>query len=325
MEAMTMKSLLALLCLCIVSPAQTFTTLANFPEAYSPTGLLTEGSDGNFYAITVGVFITPVGMFKLTPGGTLTELFDFGSGYKGTGIVQGGDGNFYTALNGGSGGSPVYRVTPAGTASVIHMFPSDGSEGFFPNPLILGSDGNLHGTNGQGGAPDGAGTIFKLTLSGTITILDDFSLVGPGGGPGPLVQGSDGNFYMIGGSGGSQPGALFQITPSGTITNLHTFTDDEGPPVFTLTKGSDGALYGITQNGGANGGGIFYKITTSGTFTMISSFAAGLGISAGLAQAPDGNFYGTTYSGSADIYGTVFQLTLTGTLTTIHSFSLAEG
>src|ERR1700730_9283124 len=49
-----------------------------------------------------------------------------------------------------------------------------------------------------------------------------------GGRPGPLIQGSDGNFYgtaQVSSEGKSQPngGTVFSLTPTGTFKRLHTF------------------------------------------------------------------------------------------------------
>jgi len=64
----------------IASPAQTFTTLANFNGANAdPVGTLAQGSDGNFYGTTFGDQETGFAgtVFKMTPTGTLTTLYGF--------------------------------------------------------------------------------------------------------------------------------------------------------------------------------------------------------------------------------------------------------
>lgn len=71
--------------------------------------------------------------------------------------VQAADGNFYTATsptsscNGsvffhttGNCGA-IYQITPTGVVSLVHTFASDGTEGFDPNPLVIGPDGNIYG------------------------------------------------------------------------------------------------------------------------------------------------------------------------------------
>ncbi len=150
-----------------------------------------------------------------------------------------------------------------------------------------------------------------------------------------LVLGSDGNFYgttYYGGSGGGNGyGTVFQMTPGGTLTVLHNFSNlvtDGAYPYGPLVQGADGNLYGTTYVGGRLGGGSIYKITFSGTFTLLYSFGgAGSGtlLYGGLTKGSDGNFYGTTYSGGANNDGTIFQITPSGTLTTIYNFAGSDG
>lgn len=319
------KRLAALACLCAVacvaSRAQTLTTLANFPATYSPIGLLTQATDGNFYASSAGEFFVPCSIFKITPAGALSTLVDFGTGFSGTGVVQAGDGNFFTALLTTSAAA-IYQVSPGGTATMIHQFASDQSEGFNPSPLILGQDGNLYGTTALGG-PGGLGTFYKVTLSGQLTVLYGFSPTG-GIGPSPLVQGRDGNFYGVSSSSGTD--TIYRLTPAGVLTTVTTFPTATGGGLSSgpLIQGADGAFYGTTQTAGANNAGTIFKFTLGGAFTVLYTFPAASGAKSGLVQAPDGSFYGTAYGGS-DVHGSVYQLGSSGTLTTIHTFTGSDG
>ena len=99
----------------------------------------------------------------------------------------------------------------------------DGTHGANPFAnLIQGPDGNFYGTTEFGG-PISAGTVFRITPSGTLTTLYTFPNFSDGCNPGAgLVLGSDGNFY---GStetcGGTSTGCtfgcgtIFRITPTG--------------------------------------------------------------------------------------------------------------
>ena len=95
----------------IDSPAQTFTTLVNLDgtNGSGPTGVLVQGTDGNFYGTTSGGGAIGYGtVFKITPGGKLTTLhsFDCTDGANpNAGLVQGTDGNFYGTTS--IGGAPV--------------------------------------------------------------------------------------------------------------------------------------------------------------------------------------------------------------------------
>ncbi|MGA2076792.1 MAG: choice-of-anchor tandem repeat GloVer-containing protein [Terriglobia bacterium] len=242
---------------------------------------------------------------------------------------------------------------PAQTLTTLHSF--DLTDGAIPyGGLVQGSDGSFYGTTSTGGANTicesgaGCGTVFKITSTGTLTTLYSFcSQTNCTDGNSPiagLVQGSDGNFYgtTVGG-GAYSDGTVFKITPSGTLTTLHSFTGSAFPPVdgavpeAGLVQGSDGNFYGTARNGGSGGdnGGTVFKITPDGTLTTLYSFCSqsnctdGLYPYAGLVQGTDGNFYGTTNIGGANNVpvgnGTVFKITPSGALTTLYSFCSQSG
>ena len=59
---------------------------------------------------------------------------------------------------------------------------------------------------------------------------------------------------------------LFQITPAGVVSTLHSFQgnpnaagvpDGAGPGLLTL--GNDGVIYGVTGSGGIDGAGTVFK------------------------------------------------------------------
>jgi uncharacterized repeat protein (TIGR03803 family) len=238
------------------------------------------------------------------------------------------------------------------------------TDGSFPLAgLIQGTDGNSYGTTEFGGAKScvdesgtdlGCGTIFKITPSGTLTTLRSFD-GSDGSLPMGLVQGTDGNFYGTTNEGGADGacndyfngcGTVFKITPRGTFTTLHSFVYPiEGSlPIAGLIQGTDGNFYGTTPFAGANqdncGGecGTVFKITPTGTLTVLYGFCPQTGCTDGfsptpaLVQANDGNFYGTTGGGGANQAcndgngcGTVFKITPSGTLTTLYSFDNRDG
>ena len=142
----------------------------------------------------------------------------------------------------------------------------------------------------------------------------------------PPVEGADGNFYGTTVGGASTPSTIYQVTPAGALTTLHTFS---APSVIfrhsALTRGSDGFFYGTTVNDGANGRGTVFRITPAGVFTDLHDFTTSDGYQGygALLQGSDGNFYGTNYYGGAKGYGTVYQLTPAGTLTVLVNFNAA--
>jgi len=276
------------------------------------------------------------------PAQTFTTLHSFegmDGAYPYAELVQAIDGNLYgTTYQGGANGSgTVFKITPSGTLTTLYSFCSQSNCTDGRNPdagLVQATDGNLYGTAPFGGAYD-EGTVFKITPSGTLTTLYSFcSQSGCPDGYWPvtaLVQGTDGNFYGTAYGGGANGwGTVFKVTPSGTLTTLHSFGLRDGEePEAVLVQATDGSFYGTTPGGGTYGGGTVFKITPSGTLTTLWAFGSlsskGSSPSAGLVQDTNGNFYGTTSSGGANGWGTVFKLDTTGTLTTLHGFHGADG
>jgi uncharacterized repeat protein (TIGR03803 family) len=91
-----------------------------------------------------------------------------------------------------------------------------------------------------------------------------------GSSPNGLVQASDGNFYGMTYYGGANgEGTVFQISTTGALTTLYSFTggNDGSYPTVGLVQGSDGNLYGTTSGGiygGQNGFGTVFSITLPG-------------------------------------------------------------
>jgi uncharacterized repeat protein (TIGR03803 family) len=253
------------------------------------------------------------------------------------GLVQATNGNLYgtTQQGGANGAGTVFKITASGTLTTLHSFNNtDGS-----NPvagLVQAANGDLYGTTESGGANNLNGTVFKITPSGALVTLHSFcsqmnnGMCTDGNQPeAGLVQATNGKLYGTTGFGGvNGDGTVFEITPSGTLTTLHSFdkTDGDGPAAG-LVQGTHGNLYGTTYQGGANDAGTVFKITPSGTLTTLHSFddTDGYAPDAALIQGTDGNFYGTTQEGGANGAGTIFKITPNGTLTTLHSFNNTDG
>ena len=114
-------------------------------------------------------------IFELTPnaggGWSETILHSFGNGSDGSSPfyapVIDAAGNVYgsTEAGGTAGVGIVFQLTPshgAWTETILHNFTSDGTDGYSPNGLTLGADGNLYGTTPYGGIY-GGGTVFEIT------------------------------------------------------------------------------------------------------------------------------------------------------------------
>lgn len=244
-----------------------------------------------------------------------------------SGLVKAADGNFYgTSRYGGTDDlGTVFRLSPAGSYQVIYSFTA-GADGSFPRAaLTVGPDGQLYGTCQYGGT-NNAGSIFKITTSGSFTPLHVLAAATDGAEPvGGLVVGTNGMLFGTASSGGASGfGTVFRITTGGSFAVLHTFSGGDGNgPVATLATGADGLLYGTTQFGGTNGDGTIFKITTAGAFTSLFSFNGTDGAypSAALAQGVDGAFYGTTAYGGASAFGSIFKITVGGAFTSLYSMT----
>jgi uncharacterized repeat protein (TIGR03803 family) len=101
-----------------------------------------------------------------------------------------------------------------------------------------------------------------------------------------------------------------------TLTTTYLFGSG-GIPEGVLVEGTDGNLYGTTYGYAGKQNGMIFRITPTGTFTVLH---AGGAFAAGLTVGTDGNFYGTSLAGGTLGYGWVFKITPTGTLTTLHNF-----
>src|SRR5260370_71484 len=134
-------------------------------------------------------------LFAATAGAqTYTVLYDYpGTDTNDSGIFppglmsQGQDGDLYGTVNSGGGhdfGS-AFKITTAGQLTTVYSFCAQTSclDGGYPlGGLTLGTDGNLYGTT-QGGGHSAAGTIFKLTPTGTLAKLWGFTTVADAGSP----------------------------------------------------------------------------------------------------------------------------------------------
>jgi uncharacterized repeat protein (TIGR03803 family) len=327
-----------------MTPEGTITVLHSFTgnaglgttDGANPSAGVIEASDGNFYGTTT----TRGTIFRITPNGTLTTLYTFAGALTTdlqlplAELLEASDGNFYgtTYLGGLYSDGTVFRMTPAGVVTILHSFEFNGPDGYYPaSRLVQASDGYLYGTAVYGGPPSGGepgwGTVFRIALDGTFTVLHTFSGT-DGAAPGSLIQGSDGTFYGItaGGFPTATAGTIFSMTPGGTVTVLHTFSGgvDGGRPFAALTEMADGRFIGTTTEGGIGGKGTVFTITPDGAFAVLHSFLGdvdGAAPNTALVDAGNGHFYGATLDGgSASRGGTVYRINSDGDISVLHTF-----
>ena len=318
------------------APAVTYADIHDFNGgAGDPTNFNStrpaQGRDGNLYLESRSGGTSNQGtLFYVSPAGTVHVVLSFngtnGSAATG-GVTLGTDGSLYgDAQSGGTSNDGVtFKVTPTGTYTALHNFANSG-DGYGPvNALVLGTDGNYYGlTNSQ---PE---TFYKVTSAGVLTTLHTFATA-EGYQGGQLIQGSDGSFYggvNLGGANGT--GTLFKLTSAGVLTVLHNFAADSSDGTQAapgMVQAANGSFFGTASLGGANGNGVVYKLTSSGTFTLLHSLASatdGNGPQV-LVAATDGNMYGTTYSGGTNNCGTLFKVTQAGVFSVLYNFASATG
>jgi uncharacterized repeat protein (TIGR03803 family) len=294
---------------------------------------LTRGADFNFYGTTEAGGASNLGtVFRMTPAGVLTVLHSFpgapGGSAPRAGLVLARDGNFYgtTGVGGAFNLGTVFRMTPAGAVTIIHSF-GPAPDGANPRAaLIHASDNNLYGTTENGGNR-ARGTLFGMTLAGAPVFQYSFSGAADGAHPkAPVVQARNGALYGTVYAGDVfTRGRVFQLAGT-TVTPVHTFlggANDGSNPETGLIEGTDGFFYGTTKFGGTFDQGTAFKMTPTGTVTVVKSFSGGgdgANPDTALIQPNDGNFYGATRIGGAG-YGTLFKMTPAGVVTTLHTFN----
>jgi uncharacterized repeat protein (TIGR03803 family) len=253
-------------------------------------------------------------------------------------ITQGRDGELYLWAAGGDGGAQNCTVTYCGelfkistTGTVTDLFDQSNNNcsaiycgnGTYGG-LTLGTDGNFYGATLYGGTTGNNGTIFKMTSTGTVTPLYNFTGGSDGSHPyASPIEAANGTFY---GTTSAQTlnSTAYSITSSGTFKTLHTFTGSDGQAVYApLVQGTDGNFYGTASAGGTTNNGVIFKMTSSGAVTVLHNFTGADGSTPyyQLIQATDGNFYGVAYNGGTSGAGVIFKITSSGTYTVLHNLN----
>lgn len=222
----------------------------------------------------------------------------------------------------------VFELAASGSQSVLHSF-KGGKDGALPLAGVTNVNGTLYGTTPNGGGPSGEGIVFKISSSGSESILHHFGMPGDGANPYASLTDLHGTLYgTTAGGGTNSAGTVFTVSSSGKTDVLYSFNPSKGdgatPVAGLLDVG--GTLYGTTSYGGnycgTIGCGTVFKITTGGSQTVLASFKGsgdGATPSAPLVNV-HGTLYGTTASGGKYNDGTVFKVSTSGSKSIIYSF-----
>ena len=243
-----------------------------------PQGGLTQGSDGNFYGLTVSALLDGFGtgfgtVYRMTPNGTLTPLYFFSDPALeppiGTPRLDAaGNLYFFGDIRDSSLFGRIYKLDPSNTLSTLHQFTIAEGVPAYSGQLLLGKDERLYGTTYWGGPTGGwdvgPGTVFSLGLDGQFAVLHDFGAEGDGANPeAGLVAAQDGSLWGTTRIGGS--------TSNGTAYRLNKPAEKFSVKPARIALGSKAKLkWSSTDAAGCNASGAWgpASVALSGTLAV---------------------------------------------------------
>jgi uncharacterized repeat protein (TIGR03803 family) len=311
-----------------------------------PNGAIVFDGSGNIFGTTHFGGITTCGgivgggcgvVFELSPasgGWKESALYAFGDtsdgGFPNAGVILDKNGNvFGTASTGGSfqcsiGCGVIYELLKSGnwSESVLHTF--TGSDGQFPNAVLLqGNNGALYSTTWYGGST-GNGTVFALTPSGSSwneNVLYSFQGTTDGSAPaaGVIADGAGNLYGTTYKFDGSNDGVAYELKKRAgwkdqILATFGTSGDGGENPYAGLLMPAKGKLFGTTIEGGSNGTGVAFELVhtnkqwTERVLHVFGNPGDGSTPYGGLIAGHSGNLYGTTLFGGSYNAGTVYEL-----------------
>ncbi len=244
--------------------------------------------NGTLYGTTVfGGSLRRGTIYVVSPSGKESVLYSFqgtrhghrDGKYPNAGLIDVHGTLYGTTYKGGDiDRGTVYKIDPSGAETILHSFSGGRSDGAYPRAGLVYAGGALYGTTSGGGnlgcggcgKNPGQGTVFRITRSGTETILHEFNgYPSDGAFPyGALVY-VHGLFYGTTQLGGSRCavdygcGTIFSLTPAGEEKVLYNFLPRNGSfPVAGLTE-LNGTLYGATPYGGVYNQGTVFSLSVT--------------------------------------------------------------
>lgn len=277
-----------------VSPTTgAFTTLVTSPvgpDGQSPVVLsnVVEGSDSNFYFVSGANGPSPCSnssyqsLCRTTSSGAVSQIAVFtqcGPNLLDNQILAGSDGNLYGAGLSSNQTWCFFQATLTGTITLLASTSIPQQDNV---SLAFESNGLIYGVD-DGGPPsggwNGAGDIFTLTPTGTLTTLYSFSGTGyaPQALPLSLTLGSDGNIYgetltyLHGGFGGT----AYELTTGGAASTLFTFSGYAGYPGTgpIVTNSGVTTIYGLTD--------AYREVSSTSGLPVVAFYSLNLGSSTG--------------------------------------------
>ena len=215
--------------------------------------------------------------------------------------------------------------------TILHSF-GDGSvidDGAHPEAgLIRAPNGDFFGvTNSQAKNPMvSAGTIFRMTAAGEVSIIYRFGLKSNLWSNQPLLY-YHGKLIGVTAAGSATVNAtLFQLRKVASTGNWRlSFWQKDLGAEGNVILGSDGNFYGA---GGVGVDGVYKVSPTTHQVTTVFNTAdySNYLVAPGLVEGSDGNFYGSTFylRGLQYLWGAIFQLTPSGQVT-FTQFEVLQG
>jgi uncharacterized repeat protein (TIGR03803 family) len=217
----------------------------------------------------------------LTPAGVFSVLYEFNGGAMAAqpGQLIAGKNALYGLAT--SGGAPfnsgmVFRLDRSGETDIYKF--AGGADGSASSSFVTDGNGDLYGAAGGGDLTctvNGAcGILYKIDSTGKYSVIHVF--IGPDG-KYPTLHAIDpgGNLYGTTVSGGAHDqGSVFELTTSGKLITLYSFTggSDGGLPEGGVIRDGSGTLYGTTSTGGVatsqcfnQGCGVVFELSSSST------------------------------------------------------------
>ena len=328
--------------------AQTFKVLHEFngqSDGALPEGALLQDAAGNFFGTTfAGGAIGEGTVYKIDSRGAESVLFSFDAFVSGSSpasaLIQDQSGNLIGTADGGPGGAGIiYKISQQGDQRLLFSFQGGtGRNARVPSGgPIADKGGNIFGTTlfgGNGPCQFGCGSVYRLDTAGTLRVLHNFNGTSDGSKPaGPLVRDTAGNLFGVAKSGGNLNcaefpqigcGTVFKLS-KGVLTVLHTFQGgaDGATPQAGLLLDAAGNLFGAAAAGGNGENGLIFKISSTGTYTVLHRFTGrdGKNPNGSLVADAAGNLFGTAQGGGTNALGTVFEMSPAGQVTVLHAFT----
>lgn len=220
----------------------------------------------------------------------------------------------------------------AQTYTVLHHFGSVAGDPSGPvfRGTIAQSRGGAMLTTATDQLTDGVGKAFRISTTGSIHGLHQFSGSSGGEPDSGFILARDGNFYGTTATGGTlNLGTIYKMSADGSVTTLHEFqggSEGEYPAAAPIQSLKDD-LYGTTPGDLNTNYGSVYRITKGGNFTVLHAFTGSDGAypQGPLVQGTDYNFYGVTWGGGSHGYGTIFRISPSGVFKVLVNFNLTNG